>query len=159
MPPSTTGCATQLYGQPSATGLTRQQQLPTPPFDSLFRKFQQEGIREYRMIYDRRAADHFTALQEGRRPQRLPIPKAPISRLAHQNASRHLGRITEYVPAEARPQVNPTLERHVRVEAAATGSRNRRSDASSCAKDGSVYCLGPQSATQRVLDMHKALRR
>eukprot|EP00966_Prymnesium_polylepis_P320711 7377083-Prymnesium_polylepis.1 len=93
------------------------QQSNPAPYDSLFRKYQQQGIREWRQQYNTRVDEHFHALSTGSKPPRRSRPGAgsgPIAALADETASRHLRPIKQYVPSEATSGRPPVAGRRAR---------------------------------------------
>ena len=89
------------------------QQPSDAPHDSLFRKFQQQGIREYRESYNQRVTEHVGLLQApgaSAAPVERSRARAPLAgdasaaaRLGGEQAGRHLRPITQYVAACAGP--------------------------------------------------------
>ena len=70
-----------------------------------FYRRKQEGIKNYRTAYDSRVGAHFDALA-GRADTTTAAPPAPtdaIGALAHENASRHVAPIGQFVRGEAGP--------------------------------------------------------
>eukprot|EP00966_Prymnesium_polylepis_P336569 7391638-Prymnesium_polylepis.6 len=83
----------------SATHASLQQPVVAAPYDSLFRKYQQQGIREWRQQYNSRVDMHNRALRMGAKPldRVIHANAGPVTRLADETAARHLRPITEYV--------------------------------------------------------------
>eukprot|EP00325_Prymnesiales_sp_UTEX-LB-985_P001687 CAMPEP_0174708510 /NCGR_PEP_ID=MMETSP1094-20130205/10748_1 /TAXON_ID=156173 /ORGANISM="Chrysochromulina brevifilum, Strain UTEX LB 985" /LENGTH=291 /DNA_ID=CAMNT_0015907083 /DNA_START=19 /DNA_END=894 /DNA_ORIENTATION=- len=78
-------------------------QVPAPLIGSEgFYRQQQEGIRRYRVAYDARIGAHFDELSGmGTESGVPPVLADAIGALAHENASRHMAPVSQYVRGEA----------------------------------------------------------
>lgn len=104
----------QPYQPPAkrSAGPSAADRCPPPPItDTIFFRHLQQGIRQYRDAYDGHARAHFDHLRapaggERRLHQRI-AGVDPVSRLAAEQASKHVDHINEYVasvpPSEGQP--------------------------------------------------------
>ena len=87
-----------------ATSASASATTTPPPFDELFRKYQQQGIKEWRQQYNHQVDRHYSALASGANPLgrsgRASSASGPVSRMAEQAARRHMAPITQFVAGE-----------------------------------------------------------
>ena len=93
--------AAAKLSEPRPANEERRRAEPAPLIGcEAFYKHQQEGIRNYRMAYNKRVDSHFESLGPNRAQaaaSALPAPADSIGALAHEMAGRHVEPIREYI--------------------------------------------------------------
>ena len=123
----------------------------------MFRKYQQQGIKEWRTQYNRSVESHYSALASGTNPPGRGAYKSsasgPVGLLAEQTARRHVVSITQYVAGE------PAAGMAAGPFGAACGRGLGRANGQMGMSRGVVAAIGSVSAAPDLPASDDALRR